>query len=130
MLGSKNATFGYFSTENWKSYLCIWNQHPCIYLIAKFCEKIKVLKFGIKNVLFGLYWVRILKSYCHFSNQHPWICQNWVFNSYSYFWYRVLFLKFQCPFFLKVRIRVCFIKYAVHLLFCLTKCPEKQAIIV
>ena len=32
---------------------------PRIYLIAKLCAKIKILKFGTKNVLFWYFWAGI-----------------------------------------------------------------------
>ena len=38
---------------------------PPIGLIAKFCKKTKMPKFGSKNALFGYFWARILKRYCH-----------------------------------------------------------------
>ena len=89
--GTKNALFWYFWTkmaylgifglEFYKYYCHIWNQHPQICLIAKFCEKEKIPKFGTKNALFGYFWARILKNYCHIWNQHPQIGQKWVFDS-------------------------------------------------
>ena len=36
-----------------KNYCHICYQRHSICLIAKFCTKIKILKFGTKNVLFG-----------------------------------------------------------------------------
>ena len=52
----------------------IWNQNPWICLIAKYCEIMKMPKFGIKSALFGYFWARILKNYCHIWNHHPQIC--------------------------------------------------------
>ena len=52
-----------------------------------------MLKFGTKNALFEYFWTRILKNYCHICNQHLQICQKWVFNPYSEFWYKSAFLK-------------------------------------
>ena len=90
---TKNAWFGYFGAGIWKQYCHIWNQHPRLFLIAKFREKAKMPKFGIKNALFGYFWAIILKTYCHIWNQHLQICQKWVFNSNSEFWYRSTFSK-------------------------------------
>ena len=111
--GTKNALFGYFWAEIWKQYSHIWNQHSRICLTSKFCENMKMLKFGTKKSLLGYFWVRILKNYCHIWNQHPQICHKWVFNWYSEFWYRgPLVLNVRGPLFLKVEVRVRFIKYA------------------
>ena len=41
-----------FGLEFKKNYCRIWNQHPRIFLIAKFLEKMKMFKFGTKNALF------------------------------------------------------------------------------
>ena len=59
--GPKNALFGYFWTRTFKNYCHIWNQHPRICLVAKFCEKTKLPKSGTKNILFGYFWARICK---------------------------------------------------------------------
>ena len=66
--GTKNAIFGYFwpkmpylgifGLEFQKCNCPIWNQHPQISLIAKFCEKTKISKFGTKNAFFGFFWAR------------------------------------------------------------------------
>ena len=60
--GIKNALFGYFSPivfywgifgqEFLKYYCHIWNQHPQICLILRFCERTRIPKFGINNALF------------------------------------------------------------------------------
>ena len=57
-----------------KNYCHIGNQHPQIWLFAKFHEKTKMLKFGNKNAWFGYFWARILENYCHVLNQHLRIC--------------------------------------------------------
>ena len=36
------------------------------FLITKFCEVIKMSKFGTKNDLFGYFWAIISKNYCYF----------------------------------------------------------------
>ena len=41
-----------------------------LYLITKFCEKMKMSKFGTKSPLFGSFWAKILKNYYHVWNQH------------------------------------------------------------
>ena len=38
------------------------NQDPRIWLITKFCEKIKTSEFEIKNALLGYFWARISKN--------------------------------------------------------------------
>ena len=70
--GTKNALFGYFwqrmsylgvfGQKFWKNYCHIWNPHPQICLIAKFCRKAIMPKFGNKNALFGYFWAKILKK--------------------------------------------------------------------
>ena len=52
----------------------IWNHHPRICLIAKFCEKTKTPKFRIKNAFFEYFWARISKNYCCIWNQLLRIC--------------------------------------------------------
>ena len=78
----QNVLFLCFWASISKSYCHIWNQHSQVCLIAKFCEKTKMLKFGTKNALFGYFWARILRSYYDIWNQHPQICQKEIFNSY------------------------------------------------
>ena len=51
-LGTKNALFGYFGARTLGNYCHISNHHLRIFLIAKFCEVTKILKFGTKNALF------------------------------------------------------------------------------
>ena len=58
------SLFGECSTGVWvfwnfKNYCHICNQHRLICLIAKFCAKIRILKFGTKNALFGCFWTEI-----------------------------------------------------------------------
>ena len=43
---------------------------------VKFCEKVKLPKFGTKNAISGYFWGKILKSYSHIGNQHPESCLN------------------------------------------------------
>ena len=71
---TKNVWFGYFWTGIWKKYYHIWNQHPRICLIAKYCEIMKMPKFRTKNALFGYLWTKTLENYCHIWNQHLRIC--------------------------------------------------------
>ena len=65
------ALFGYFWGRILENYNYIWNQHPQICLLAKFCEKTKIPKFGTKNAFFSYFWARIFKNYGHIWNQHP-----------------------------------------------------------
>ena len=70
IFGTKTALFGHslpkmpyldiFELEFVKNYCHIWNQHPQIMLIEKFCEKAKILKFETKSALFKYFWARIL----------------------------------------------------------------------
>ena len=63
--GIKNALFeSIFGLEFYTNYCHILNQDTGICLIAKFCGKIKMPKFGTKNA-FGYFWARISKKYCH-----------------------------------------------------------------
>ena len=67
-LGPKMSYFVIFGPGIWKQYCHIWNNHPRIYQIGKFCKKMKMQKFGTNNALFGYILVRILKNYCHIWN--------------------------------------------------------------
>ena len=40
----------YFGAEIWEQYSNIWSQNPRICLVKKFCEKVKMPKFGTENV--------------------------------------------------------------------------------
>ena len=44
------------------------------FLIVKYCELIKMPKFGTKSALYGYFDARILNNYCHIWNQHPGRC--------------------------------------------------------
>ena len=46
--------FGIFGLAFENKYCHIWNQHPRICLIAKFCEKPKIPKFGTKNAYLSI----------------------------------------------------------------------------
>ena len=70
---------------NLKTKFClIRNQHLWICLIAKFCRKSRMFKFGSKNVLFqyfppkivyfGIFGEEFWRNYCQISNQHLQIC--------------------------------------------------------
>ena len=74
----KNAFFLCFWARILKKYCHIWNRHPQICLVARFCERAKMCTFGTKNALIGYFWTRIFKNYCHIWNHHPQICQKWV----------------------------------------------------
>ena len=54
-LEQKLFYLGIFQLEFEKSHCGIWNWHPQIFQRAKFCAKIKILKFRAKNVLFGYF---------------------------------------------------------------------------
>ena len=73
-LAKKMPSLGIFGQCFEENYFCIWNQHPQISLIAKFCKTTKMPKFGTKNVLLGCFWASVLKKYSHVWSQHPQIC--------------------------------------------------------
>ena len=50
-----------------KNYGHICNQRPSICLIAKFCAKISILKFGTKNALFGCFGQQFRKTIAIFA---------------------------------------------------------------
>ena len=52
---TKKALFWYFGARILKSCCYIFNEHPQICQIVKFCEIMKMLKFGTKNVLLGIF---------------------------------------------------------------------------
>ena len=64
---NKNALLGYSWARILKSLCHILNQHPRIYLIAKFCEEAKMPKFGAKNALFGFFGLEYLKTFVIFK---------------------------------------------------------------
>ena len=53
---------GILGTKFEKNYCHIWNQDSQIHLVAKFCKKTKMLKFGTKNALFGYFWAMVKKT--------------------------------------------------------------------
>ena len=87
--GTKNVWFGVFLNWNLKTILSYLKSAPSNLSNCKISRKNKnMTKIWDQKCLI---WARILKNYCHFWNQHLQICQKWVFNSYSEFWYRVRF---------------------------------------
>ena len=60
-MGPKKALFGYFWPAVFKNYCYIWNQHSRNCQNAKFCTKIKILKFGIKMPYLSIFWVKFWK---------------------------------------------------------------------
>ena len=54
-VGAQNFLFEYFWDRIFKNYCLIWNEHPQICQIVKFCEKAKMLQFGKKNALLGYF---------------------------------------------------------------------------
>ena len=77
--GTRNALFGYFwpkmpylgvfGQEFWKYFCHIWNKHPPICLIVKFCEKQEYLILGSKMPYLGIFdqkcliWVSLGKNF-------------------------------------------------------------------
>ena len=50
---------GIFWARILENYCHISNQHPQIFLTAKFCEESKMLKFRTKNAIFGYFWPKM-----------------------------------------------------------------------
>ena len=77
----KNAWFIYLRTGIWKKapsnlskckkHCHIWNQHAWICLNVKYCEIMKMPKFGTKSALFRYFWVRILKKLLSYLKSAP-----------------------------------------------------------
>ena len=64
-LGTKNALFGHFWSNNFKSSCHIWNHHPLICLTAKFQSE-KKAQFWEQNYLIFVFWgcnLKITLSY-------------------------------------------------------------------
>ena len=59
---------GIFATE-FKKTIAIFEVSAIKFV--KFCEKIKLTKFGTKNAISGYFLGKILKSYGHIGNQYP-----------------------------------------------------------
>ena len=58
----KMPYLGIFGLESLKYYCSFRNKYLQIFLIAKFCQKTKIPKFGTKNALLEYFWARILKT--------------------------------------------------------------------
>ena len=52
---------------NLKIILCYLKPALSIFLIVKFCERIKIYKFRAKNALFGYFWFRIYMTFIIFE---------------------------------------------------------------
>ena len=79
--GTKNTLLAYFWVRISKRYCHIWNKHPQVCLIGKFCKKKKKFKFGIKNALFQYFCARIFKkilSYLKSASSNLSICKNFA----------------------------------------------------
>ena len=79
LLKMNHLYYKFWTKESLSSH--IWSQNPWICLIAKYCEIMKIPKFGTKNVLFGYFWATILENCCHIWNQHLRICLTAIFWS-------------------------------------------------
>ena len=66
---------GILGEELFKKLSHIWNQHPAICQVAKFCEK-KLSNLGAKNDLWlkKVFVIEFQKKYCHIWNEHLQIC--------------------------------------------------------
>ena len=65
-LGTKKTLFGFW-TGMLKNFCHICNQRPPIFLIAKFCVRIRILKFGTKNALFECFGQQFRKIIAIFA---------------------------------------------------------------
>ena len=102
-LRTKNALFGYFWQKMpylgssglgfFKKILWYWKSAPLKFVYSQnFAKKKqKCLNLGPKMSYLGIIGLENLRNYCHVWSKHSRICQKWVFNSYSEFWYRVHF---------------------------------------
>ena len=63
-IGTKNTLFGSLP-RMLKNFCHISNKCPPNCAIAKFCAKIRILKFGTKKCLILVSWEAILKYHCH-----------------------------------------------------------------
>ena len=98
--GNKNTLFG-FLARMLKNFGHISNKRPPNCVIAKFCAKCRILKFGTKKCLILVSWEAILKNHCHIWNQHPriWVSAKFCIETktpkfaiknalFGYFWAR------------------------------------------
>ena len=72
-LRTKYTLWG-LQAEMFKNYCHICDQRPPVCQTAKFCTKIRILKFGTKNVYFQCFGAVLKSDYCPFCNQRPQIC--------------------------------------------------------
>ena len=66
-MGPKYVSLGYKLGSIWKIYCHILNQLFWIFQISKFCEKVKIFKFGSKNSLFGCFAQHFCKAFVIFN---------------------------------------------------------------
>ena len=77
-----NSLFGYFWAAVLKNYCYIWNQHSRNCQNAKFCTKIKILKFGIKMPYLSIFewnfeklWLVFMSTRSNWSKSKV-LCKN------------------------------------------------------
>ena len=70
-MGPKIPHLAIFRLEFENNIVIFKISHPQICVVAKFCEIMKMPKFGAKNALFVYLWAKIVKHCCHIWNQHP-----------------------------------------------------------
>ena len=70
-MGQKIPSLGVFGVEFKKTILIF---EVSAIKFVKFCEKIKLTKFGTKNAISGYFLGKIFKNYGHIWNQHPESC--------------------------------------------------------
>ena len=68
-----DSLFGHFWVAVFKNYCYIWNQHSRNCQNAKFCTKIKILKFGIKMPYLSIFEWNFEKLWLVFMSTHS----NW-----------------------------------------------------
>ena len=64
---TKTALFGYFWARILKNFSQIWNQHPRSRLIANFCDKLKMPKFGPKMLYLGIFGLKFENCFVIFE---------------------------------------------------------------
>ena len=69
--GNKNALFGCFGQQFWKTIVIFEISTLEFSLLESFVQKKKSIKFGTKNARSLYFGAGIWKYYCHIWNQHP-----------------------------------------------------------
>ena len=106
---TKTIFFGYFGARIIKNCCHIWNQHPRIYLISKFCQTLKFPTIFYQKCVVWVIFSWNLKTILSYLKSVPQICQIANFREklqmpkvwtktdlFKYFGVRIL--KYYCHF--------------------------------